>query len=171
MTAAEEVLYFICTKGDSARGLTARTWMGRIPSAFWISGQSFAVSQQCLAGRHGEVSVSPCETWDSFSRDLKELFLTALVGPGHLLSGEFLSMASDCPVHDTNSPKQQSHLCFPAWEASCSTLCGLSLSLVFQEAFRPIKSLMIAPSSLHSGFTSAFVADKMCLCINCLKHS
>lgn len=62
MAAAEEVLYFICTKGDCAMGLTARTWMGRILSRFWILGQSFAVSQQCLAGMQAEVSVSACET-------------------------------------------------------------------------------------------------------------
>lgn len=62
MAAAEGVLYFICTKGDGAMGLTARTWMGRVLSGFWISGQSFAVSQQCLAGMQGEISVSPCET-------------------------------------------------------------------------------------------------------------
>lgn len=62
MAAAEGVLYFICTKGDGAMGLTAGTGMGRIPSGFWISRQSFAVSRQCLAGMQGEVSVSACET-------------------------------------------------------------------------------------------------------------
>lgn len=109
----------------------------------------------------------------NFSRDEGSCFLP--VGPGHPIPGELLStMAVQMTAHhtDTGVRKQQSHPCFSAWEASCSKLCGLGLSLVFEEAFRPIKFLMFA-SQLFLQWLHFCLCCRLAACprVNRLKHS
>lgn len=88
---------------------------------------------------------------------------------------EFLSMiAVQITAGRTNTGvrEQQSHLCFPAWEACCSKLCGLGLSLVFQEAFRAIKPLVITPQLFAPWLRFCLCCRRAaCLCINCLEHT
>ena len=120
----------------------------------------------------GEVLGCACETWwlKPASAGMKGAASSGRPNPG-----EFLSMtAVQMTAHhtDTSVHKQQSQPRFPAWEASCSKLCGLGLSSVFQEAFRPIKSLMIT-SQLFVQWLCFCLCCRLaaCLCINCLKHT
>lgn len=110
---------------------------------------------------------------DSFSRGEGSCF--SPVEPEHPIPGEFLGMrAVQMTAHhaDTGVCKQQSHPCSPAWEVSCSKLCGLGLSFVFQDAFRPITSLTIA-SQLSARWLRFCLCCSLavCPCLNCLKHT
>lgn len=172
MAAAEEVLYFICTKGDGAMGLTARTWMGRIWLGFGFRGspllylsralQECRERSQSLLVRHETASPGMCSVLVLYCNPRHAG--AAPHCPGMPWQGQGIpslgipqhgSMASGCPPHTpeqqtTHDPQLRRLLLQAVWFKSLLSTSG---------SFQTIKSLMIAPSSLHSGFTSAFVAD------------
>lgn len=93
MAAAEEVLYFICTKGDGAMGLTARTGMGRICLGFGFRGspllylsralQECRERSQSLPVRRETASPGMCRSCSSLPWD-------ALAGPRNPIPGNSL---------------------------------------------------------------------------------
>lgn len=178
--AVEEVLSslsLICTEGDGATGLTARTRAGRILSGFQAT-DSTAVTchvpavawRNTAAGRGLGPRLWDVVAWNIFSRD--EGSGCSPLGPEHPIPGGLLSTAVRITTCHTNVAvcKQQSHPCFTAWEVSCSKLCGLGLSLVFQEASRAVKSLMIAPQ-LFAQWLHFCLCCRLAVWINCLKHT
>lgn len=183
MAAAEEVLCLlslICTKGEGATGLTARMQM-QGGDLVWVSGHGFhssplsALSNDLGKCSHRERSWSVlirCGGLRQLLQDEGSCF--SPVGPGHPIPGEFLRIAVQMSAHhtDTSVCKQQSHPCFPAWDASCSKLCCFGLSLVLQEAFRPIKSLRIIFQLFAPWLWVCLCClPAACLYINCLKHT